>query len=220
MFKNFVIFSSIIFIHELGHILVSLYFEWNIDKIIILPFGGITIFKEAFNKPLIEEFCIAIAGPIFQVIFYLCCGKNNLLFTLYHYSILVFNLLPIVPLDGSKILSIILYYFFPFKKTGYMVLLFSCATMISVIAYGLYFNYSMIFLVVLFFLALEIVKQWGKQKYYFQKFLLERYLYHFHFKKEKIIEKVEQMQKEKRHLLKIGQNYYTEREFLRKKFDK
>jgi len=220
MFKDFVIFSSIICIHELGHIFVALFFRWQIDKIIILPFGGITIFKESLNKPLIQEFCIAIAGPIFQIIFYVFFGHHHPIFSLYHYSILLFNLLPIVPLDGSKILSILLYKFLSFKKTGYTTLWISIITMFTLLGYGYIKNYNISFIVILLFLVLEIIKQWGKQKYYFQKFLLERHLYNYHFSKEKIIDKVEKMQKEKRHLFKIGKNYYTEKEILRKKFDK
>ena len=63
-------FMLLIIVHELGHILVSLYFKWNIEKIIILPFGGLTKFNEIINRPLIEEFLIAISGIIFQTIFY------------------------------------------------------------------------------------------------------------------------------------------------------
>lgn len=219
MFKDFVIFSSIICIHELGHILIALFFHWQIDKIVLLPFGGITIFKESLNKPLIQELCIAIAGPIFQIIFYFLFGRYHPLFSLYHYSILLFNLLPIVPLDGSKIISILLYKFLSFQKTGYTTLWISIFTILTILGYGYIKNYNIAFIIILLFLVLEIAKQWGKQKYYFQKFLLERYLYNYHFPKEKVIDKVEKMQKEKRHLFKIGQNYYTEKEILRKKFD-
>lgn len=219
MFKDFVIFSSIICIHELGHILVAFSFHWQIDKIIILPFGGITIFKESLNKPLIQELCIAIAGPIFQIIFYFLFGQYHPLFSLYHYSILLFNLLPIVPLDGSKIVSIFLHKFLSFKKTGYLTLWISIITMFTILGYGYIKNYNISLIIILLFLVLEIIKQWGRQKYYFQKFLLERHLYNYYFKKEKVIDKVEKMQKEKRHLFKIGQNYYTEKEILRKKFD-
>lgn len=220
MFKEFVIFSSIICIHELGHIVVALFFRWQIDTIIILPFGGITIFKESLNKPLLQEFCIAIAGPIFQTIFYALFGCHHPLFSLYHYSILLFNLLPIVPLDGSKIVSILLHKFLSFKKTGYTTLWISILTMFILLGYGYMKNYHISLIVILLFLVLEIIKQWGRQKYYFQKFLLERHLYNYHFSKEKMIDKVEEMQKEKRHLFKIGKNYYTEKEILRKKFDK
>ena len=70
-FKNFIIISFIILFHELGHILVSQLFHWKIEKIVLLPFGGITIFHEFLNRPMKEEFFIAIAGPIFQTFLFL-----------------------------------------------------------------------------------------------------------------------------------------------------
>ena len=38
-FKEFIIFSSIIIIHELGHIIGALIFKWKIEKVVLLPFG-------------------------------------------------------------------------------------------------------------------------------------------------------------------------------------
>ena len=34
-FKYFIIFTSIIIVHELGHVTGALMFKWNIDKIIL-----------------------------------------------------------------------------------------------------------------------------------------------------------------------------------------
>ena len=70
-FRFLIYFMVLIIVHELGHIMISLLFKWNIDKIIILPFGGLIKYNEIINRPLIEEFLIAISGIIFQYIFYL-----------------------------------------------------------------------------------------------------------------------------------------------------
>ena len=53
-FKNFIIIMFIILFHEMGHILAGLYFKWKIEKIIILPFGGLTLFNEKINRPISE----------------------------------------------------------------------------------------------------------------------------------------------------------------------
>ncbi|MBR6690584.1 MAG: hypothetical protein IKL65_04575, partial [Bacilli bacterium] len=107
-FRFITYFMLLILVHELGHILVSLIFKWNIDKIIILPFGGLTKYNENINRPLIEEFLIAISGIIFQIVFYMLI--NNYIdykyFNIINYFIIIFNLIPIYPLDGSKILNI------------------------------------------------------------------------------------------------------------------
>ena len=70
LFKDFIYITLLIFIHEIGHTIGALIYKWKIKKIIILPFGGITIFNELINKSLKEEFVILILGPIFQILFY------------------------------------------------------------------------------------------------------------------------------------------------------
>ena len=66
-FNNYIIFTSIILFHELGHIITSLLFKWKIEKILILPFGCITIYNVLLNVKLKEEFLVAIMGPVFQI---------------------------------------------------------------------------------------------------------------------------------------------------------
>ena len=70
LFKNVIMFTSIIFIHELGHFLMAKYFKWNIDKIYFYPYGGYTKFNDYLNRPLYQELLIMLAGPLFQIIYY------------------------------------------------------------------------------------------------------------------------------------------------------
>ena len=49
-FKGFLLFTLIIIIHELGHILAALFYKWHIEKVLLLPFGALTIFHEKINK--------------------------------------------------------------------------------------------------------------------------------------------------------------------------
>ena len=91
-FKDFTLITLIIIIHELGHISAAIYYKWKIEKIVILPFGGITIFNEYLNRPIKEELLISIMGPIYQIIFYyLIClfNLNTTLFSFYHYTLLL-----------------------------------------------------------------------------------------------------------------------------------
>ena len=74
-FKYFIFLFIIILIHELGHILTALFFDWNIKKIVILPFGGITIFEDKINRSMAEEFLIAIIGPMFQLFLFFIKNK-------------------------------------------------------------------------------------------------------------------------------------------------
>lgn len=81
---------------------MAVFFKWKIKKILFLPYGMITFFEDNLNKPIFQEFLILIMGPLFQTIFYILFDNK------YHYFLLFINLLPIFPLDGSKIIFLIL----------------------------------------------------------------------------------------------------------------
>lgn len=217
-FKEFIIFSSIIIVHELGHILTSFIFKWKIDKVILLPFGGITIFKELIDKPLKEEFLIAIMGPIFQLIFFFLY-KDNAIFSYYNIVILLFNLLPIYPLDGSKIINILCNNILSFKYSHILTSILSVITLSFILVLGIY-KFQLLIMLILLFLIIEVVKEIYKHDYYFNRFLLERYLYNFNFKRQKTIKNIQQMKKQTKHTFFYNNKYYTEREIMRKRFDK
>jgi len=63
----FILLFSSVFFHELSHSLTSLFFKIKVEKIILLPIGGIALTKKQSKKPLIE-FLIAFSGPLFNFI--------------------------------------------------------------------------------------------------------------------------------------------------------
>ena len=215
-FKNFIIFSAIIIVHETGHIVGAWIFKWKIDKVILLPFGGITIFKENIDKSLKQELIITLLGPLFQILFYLIF-KDNATFNHYNMAILLFNLLPIYPLDGSKILNIFFNELVSFKKSHILTIVVSEITLFFLLFKT---RINLLLLLILFFLIVEIIKEFVKHKYYFNRFLLERYLYNYNYKKRKTITKLTQMKKQTKHLFKIGNIYHSEKEVIKKLFDK
>ena len=94
-FKSFSLFMSILLVHELGHISAGLYYKWNIDRVILFPFGALTVFKDHLNKPIKEELMIVLMGPIFQCFYYYLLSFYSIpSIATYHYGLLFFNLLP------------------------------------------------------------------------------------------------------------------------------
>jgi len=215
LFKEFLILSSIIIVHEVGHITASLYFKWKIEKIIILPFGGLTVFNEKINRPINEELIILLLGPIFQIIY--ASIFNNPLLLKYHYALLLFNFLPIHPLDGSKLVNILLNKIFPFKLSHILTIYFSFLLVIICLS----FKFDLLFLLILILLIVDVIKELMNHKYLFNKFLLERYFYHFNFKKNKIIkgENYNRMFRDYKHLFYIENKYHSEKEMMSKMFD-
>ena len=212
-------FMLLIIVHELGHILVSLVFKWDIDKIIILPFGGLTKYNKMINTPLIQEFLVAISGIIFQLIFYILIRNyiDYKYFSVINYFIVLFNLIPIHPLDGSKILNVFFNLILSYKNS---LLLTTIISYIFIILFSLlFFNVNKIIAFVLIFLMLQVNRLYKERNALFNKFLLERHLNEFKFKKKKTINDVYKMKKDYRHLFYIDGKYMTESYFLKKMFD-
>lgn len=201
-FNKFASIMNIILFHELGHILSGLFFKWKIDKIIILPFGCLTIFDEKINKPIFEEFIISILGFIFQIIqlFFIANKKYSII-------LLLFNLLPIYPLDGYKILNLFLNKILPFKISHLI------SAYISFIAIFFY-NNNLIVILIISLLLFNTIKQLYNHKYIFNKFILERKIYSFNFKKFKQVKSIKNFKRDYRHLILDNDRYITEKEYL------
>jgi len=101
-------------------------FGWTIREVKLLPFGGVVEVEDAGGVPSWEEAWVAIAGPLQNLWMALAawgCGKLGI----WEYSwavyviqanimIGLFNLLPIHPLDGGKLLQALLYRFLNYYK--------------------------------------------------------------------------------------------------------
>lgn len=213
-FKGFILFTLIILIHELGHITFAIYYKWNIEKVILLPFGALTLFNEKINRPLKEEFIILIMGPIFQII-----GTIIMPNTFdYSLTILAFNLLPIMPLDGSKLVNIILNKVVSFKLSHILTLYISVLTVIFLL---LKVKFDLLFMLIITFIVMKIYEEYKNKNNLFNLFLLERYTYNFNFKKRKTIKgnNLNKMKKDCKHTFYINGKYVTEKQTLKKRFD-
>jgi len=212
-FKEFIIFTSIILIHEFGHIIMAFIFKWKFDKIIILPFGGITIFKEQIDKPLYQEFLIAIAGPLSQILFFFLFKQNQIFYN-FNLAILFFNLLPIYPLDGNKVLGSLMECLVSYKLS---LKILNIVSFINVF-FLLYINYLLDLdnFAIVIFLMFKVIFNIKNQKYIFNKFLIERILYKYKQKRIKNVSTINKIYKNKLNFI----NGINERKILLKKFNK
>lgn len=216
-FQYVVYFMSLIFIHELGHVSAGVICGWNMKKIILLPFGGMTVFEEKMNRPIKEEFLIVMMGPIYQILFYyflVFLGFETPLLTNIHYFLLGFNLLPIYPLDGSKLCQLFLELFFSVYYSQLFICFFSFITIL------IYFFFHDAFLdyVLVIFLLYQLYLLFQKREEYFLKFLLERYLYVFSFSKIKRIKRMKEMKRDYFHFFHVSDQMISEKEVLKSYF--
>ena len=117
----------IVVVHELGHVFAARGFGWKVREVKLLPFGGVAEVEDAGGVSAKEEALVAIAGPLqngWMALAAWGCGmlgfwdaswadyviQANLMLAL-------FNLLPIYPLDGGKLLQALLSLLFNYYRT-------------------------------------------------------------------------------------------------------
>jgi stage IV sporulation protein FB len=176
----------IIFVHEIGHGAAASFFSWRIKKIALLPFGGVAEMDEHGNRPLKEELIVVVAGPLQHVwmisLAYILFmsgifpEKWYSLFVEYNLMVLLFNLLPIWPLDGGKLVFIL----FSMNSSFQVAHLRTLYLSISMLAI-----FSVIVLmiapltlnvwVIIGFLAFSLHYEWKQRRFIFMRFLMERH---------------------------------------------
>lgn len=185
-FLEVLLLFTIVFIHELGHVIAAQHYKWRISKIELLPFGGVAEVDEHGNKPLKEEVVMLLAGPlqhiwIFLLLLFLHQNgymKKELYSFLFwnNFSLLSFNLLPIWPLDGGKLLLCLFSLKCPFKKAHLHMIRISTVCLFFFTVATIFMsprNLSMWCMII--FLGVSIYLEWKQREYIFVRFLLNRY---------------------------------------------
>ncbi len=233
LFRDVISFFLIIIIHEIGHGLLSFYYGWKIEKIEIGVCGGFITYDEVIDKPFKEELIIALSGIFFQSLFYFVMLFLNhaniidfdtiLMIRKYHYAILLFNLLPVYPLDGSKVLSVILNVFLPYKKSlkiiNYVSFLTVILTFIIMLNAKVKLEYN--YVMIMFFVMSKLIEYHKNIPYLFNRFLFERYEKKVRFKKYKLLKKgkICNFMRQKKHYYVKDNHYVLEDKILAKRFD-
>lgn len=136
-------------------------------------------------RPIREECIVVLAGPLqhlwiygvaFIVQYYELLPPTAVqAIFFYNTVILVFNLLPIWPLDGGKLLYLVLTSFYPYQKGYERTLLISqifCVASAIIILLFYYFHIQL--LCMMAFLFIEVWREWRKKQYVYMRFLLHR----------------------------------------------
>ena len=222
-FQIVLLISILLLIHECGHFFTALLFKWPTEKIVFYPFGGISKFSHDINCSLKEEILVLLMGPIMQLIGYYFLLSLDIFINYYqvittiNYSILIFNLLPIYPLDGGRLLHCFICYFTSYNLSFKIIYFLSYFLLLIILLIFIY-NPSLNLLIVFVLLLIKLIKEQKLTNYYKEKFFLERYLYNYKFKKSKIVSDVNKFKRMYHHLLKINKKYFLEEEYLKNKY--
>ena len=161
-------------------------------------------------------------GPLIQSIFVYMIYISNVdverYFYTYNQFIIIFNLLPIYPLDGGKLLNLVLSYLISYyqslKKIIYLSFLIYVIILLSIFLW----LKNLIIILIFFLLGLKIIKEIKQVDYYFQKFLMERYLNNYSFNKKKTVTDIKQMRRDYYHYYLNSRVIETETELLKSYF--
>ena len=101
------------FIHELGHMITGILLKLKPKTLMLMPFGISITFETYEYKKLVEikKIFIAIAGPLTNLIICIIVRYLHINYDTKHLImfsnilIALFNLIPIYPLDGGRILK-------------------------------------------------------------------------------------------------------------------
>ncbi len=131
--ETYVIIIVFAIIHELGHLMAGLIMGMKPEKIELMPYGISISFKlkpKDYNKKIlkanlleIKKILVAIAGPFTNLLIIIFATHlkielfSNLIIIYANLLLILFNLVPIYPLDGGRILKGILHIFLGKRKS-------------------------------------------------------------------------------------------------------
>lgn len=130
--ETYAIIMILAILHELGHLVAGLLLGMKPEKIELMPLGVSISFKlntkdynikiRKANRIEVKKIIVALAGPVTNIILiiltmYLKVDIFLKLLIIYsNILIIAFNILPIYPLDGGRILKGILHIYFGLEK--------------------------------------------------------------------------------------------------------
>lgn len=180
---------GLIVIHELGHVAAARSFGWRITEMELLPFGGVVKTDEWGAVPSREELIVAVAGPAYNgmmIVFGAICYGFGWwspewadFFVTANLWLAGFNLLPVYPLDGGRILQAFMSYKLPYRQCILYTLQVSLTLSVGMVIGSLLpllFGQPLLLNVgvIAVFLLVSNVLLWRQKNYQYMRFLMQR----------------------------------------------
>lgn len=143
---------------------MALLLKYKVSQVSVYPFGLSAQIEHMGHGKSIEEILILLAGLfthfLFPWLFYGIMQLDLISYSYYEYlvqlnfAIFLFNLLPVYPLDGGRLLDAILHLFFNYQKARNITLFLSCLCLTFLILFRILHGFNM--LVMVLFLVMQI----------------------------------------------------------------
>ncbi len=174
----YILMMGFALLHELGHLFAGILLKMKPEKIEIIPVGLTISFKVSIkdiNKKIgnsnmleLKKIFVALAGPTMNLIIILITKNMQIeiikqIEIIYaNICIFIFNMLPIYPLDGGRIIKGILEIKQGRKKANYhinkaSIIITILLTILSIIV--LYYNFNMSIILIITYIWILIIKE-------------------------------------------------------------
>ncbi len=177
--KIYLIIMGFALLHELSHLIVGMIFKFKINELKLMPFGFFIKMQPNFddyktkilrsNMVDVKKIFIAIAGPLFNFICIFFIKNKIIIYS--NLVVLIFNIIPIYPLDGGRILKSIFRVFLGKNKSEKITIftanfLTIVCTIVGIAVFASWQNISLLlFLMYLWYLVINENKRYKlKQK--------------------------------------------------------
>ena len=176
--RYYIIIMLFASIHECAHLITGLIMGFKVKKFQIMPVGLTLSFKDdinGYNKKVLngnilclKKIIILFAGPainlVIAIIFFYFeldisyISREEIIYS--NLLIAIFNMLPIYPLDGGRIIKRILHIFCGLKKSIQFTLIISNITTIilnSILLFMIYLSQNLALAFILFYLTIIVI---------------------------------------------------------------
>lgn len=208
-------------IHELGHFLTASLLKLKVSEIKIFMFGGVTILDENLTIDIKKELLTLIMGPLTQILFSILIfiiyknGNINIrtwnLFLNINILLLSFNLLPVLPLDGGKLINNLLDTTFSYNISHKISIIISLLTIPLIFKY----DKKLFACILIFFLIIKNIEEITTHKYRIMKLITERKLKFHKYKKIKQISNIKNIYRNKNFKIKINNLNLNEQDYFK-----
>lgn len=187
-FLEAVTLFGIVLVHEMGHLAAANGFGWRVREVQLLPFGGVLVVDELGTAPTREELIVSLAGPLQHIWMILVAllmkwvdvGASSWwdYFIEANLMIGLFNLIPVMPLDGGKVMQSLLGYLLSYHNTilytAWISMILSLAIIVIAIIQLISGHLPLNILVIGIFLLVSNWYAYRQLPYHFFRFLIGR----------------------------------------------